>query len=106
MSECNRYFANGDQNEVLTHAEVLKIVKLSRPHVWALRNRGEFPLPLDYPTTGNGKRRRLYWLRRDIEAWLAARSRKAITPTSVPFAELHHLGARLPIVSEPTGDAV
>ena len=105
MSECECACRYLDHSEVLTQAEVLKIVRLSRPQVWALRKRGQFPAPINYPTTGSGTRPRLRWLRRDIDAWLTTRKPQPVAATALPFAELHFLGSPRGSISSFDGGA-
>ena len=64
-----RFTAREVANEslILTQAETLALISLSRDYVWKLRRSGDFPQPLDLGS------RLLRWRRADIERWVEER---------------------------------
>ena len=57
-----------NESLILTQAETLVLVSLSRDYVWKLRRSGDFPAPLNLGS------RLLRWRRADIERWVEERS--------------------------------
>ena len=57
-----------NESLILTQAETLELVSLSRDYVFRLRQAGDFPAPLDLGS------RLLRWRRADIERWVEERA--------------------------------
>ena len=53
---------------LMSRAEVLELVGLTYPAVWALMDRGEFPRSVRISKTTNSVR----WHRAEVEAWVAS----------------------------------
>jgi prophage regulatory protein len=61
--------ANGDQTMKLLDYEALKErgICYSRPHLWRLWTKGQFPKPVKLSASRN------VWLQSDIDAWIESR---------------------------------
>ena len=61
---------------LLTRAQLLEIVPLSYPTVWARMRRGEFPLSVQLDNAGS----KSFWFADEVAAWIESRPRSDLKP--------------------------
>ena len=77
---------------LLSKREVLALVPLSYPTIWAMMRKGTFPLSIKLDSTGT----KIAWHAGEIQAWILSRERVQLKPLPVPAA---------PSIGEPSQSA-